>query len=661
MNYKILSLDVWDTILRRKCDPDAIKVNTSKWVLNNLNRLIKEELRTVDLLTTLRIECEKKIGSEEKNNGNDDEYCISDVFTYFLNECLIFCEDISSIVEAMVRNEVEHEKKMTYLDPEIIKKINEVSYEEIIIISDFYMSGDDLLTLLRHNGFDLKIKKIYSSCDVKLNKRSGRLFDYVLNDLKIAEQSQIHIGDNHHSDVVIPNSKGIRSIHYNIDSEILKKSQASELFHSRKSLSMETALKYGLVSTDSQNLYDVGKGYSIVFFAFILNIIENAMQNGAEKVYYFTREGEFYKKIHDEIECHGIFGAQIPKAEILEVSRLATFGPSLREISLEELMRVWNLYSTQSMRALFKTINLDILEYTHYFELYQIDIEQKIQYPWLDDRIINLFGDQEFIKSVTDKLNFMKSKTLKYFNSKGVTQETKDVFVVDIGWRGTIQDNIAYLFNQTNFHGYYFGLFDFINNQPENVSKHSYLTKKEMSWVLRNVAPFEMMCNSNTGSVLRYVESDGNVVAQRLNESSEDTIHEKYIKNFQQGIIDQIKNLSSIIEINGITFNEIEIVSKQCLEKIMLYPPKQLAKAFFSLSHNEIFGIGDFVDKKKNFPTKIFLKALVSYSGKKEFKRFLEDTTWPQGFLTNHNMDFLVKIYNEFMKKSLGIETDSRT
>ena len=43
--YKLLSLDIWDTILRRKCHPDAIKVYTSREFYLYAKDYIKQDKR----------------------------------------------------------------------------------------------------------------------------------------------------------------------------------------------------------------------------------------------------------------------------------------------------------------------------------------------------------------------------------------------------------------------------------------------------------------------------------------------------------------------------------------------------------------------------------------------------------------------------------------
>jgi len=79
---------------------------------------------------------------------------------------------------------------------------------------------------------------------------------------------------------------------------------------------------------------------------------------------------------------------------------------------------------------------------------------------------------------------------------------------VDIGWRGSIQDNLARLLPNINSFGAYLGIIKYINTQASHVEKAAYLfdlNKQIMSQnTLRDSNSFELICNCRTGSVVGY-------------------------------------------------------------------------------------------------------------------------------------------------------------
>ena len=59
---------------------------------------------------------------------------------------------------------------------------------------------------------------------------------------------------------------------------------------------------------------------SLFFYGFIADIMESCIEKNIRKVYFFTREGEFYKDIFDSI-AEFYDKNRIPKSYILEKRR----------------------------------------------------------------------------------------------------------------------------------------------------------------------------------------------------------------------------------------------------------------------------------------------------------------------------------------------------
>lgn len=650
-NYKLLSLDIWDTVLRRKCHPDEIKLHTARYIYLKYFLNISDEYKSVSILLNQRRKSEGIVGQQRVSDGLDDEYKLSEVFTTLLNTILIEKEGnlIQTIVTELIEVELQQEKDVTYLDDKIVKTIDAMRFDKIAYISDFYSSKEFLNSLLKKNAFPYQLDYQIVSSEYGYNKRSGRLFKKVLNELQLNPTSLYHIGDNPHSDYAMPQKFGIQAKEYINTKELEKKSYYEHLFNLREQGKVNYAdylPKHLDNEVNRHELYYYAQNYSVFFFAFILNIIEESIKNGIEKVYYFTREGEFFSKIHRIIEASNPFGIPIPKAEVLEVSRIATFAPSINEVTLDEMMRIWNMYSTQSMAAFFSTINVQIDDFIELLTQHSIDIEENIQYPWLDVRVQKLFEDIKFKNKLSTIFKQRREVLLSYLSSKGIENEKGNIAIVDIGWRGTIQDNLSYIIPNKKIYGHYLGLFDFINEQPANVKKQGFITglaKKN----LKHVAPLEMVCNSPSGSVIGYEVIENRIKALKIVDSEENKIFQLYTSQFQEGILSKIEEHCLAVKNHAFTSDMLMKDAYEALEEMITQPNKVMAHAFFNLSHNESFGLGSFVSKKVEFPLTILIKALFTRKGKKEFLIFLDKTTWPQGFLVLNNLSMINKIYNE--------------
>ena len=642
--YKLLSLDIWDTILRRKCHPDAIKVYTSREFYLYAKDYIKQDKRNLRELTRLRVDAEREIGTECKESGFDDEYNIKDVFRRWIRyACDKEYPNIDKLVEHLYESELNRELENIYLDPTIDSTIDSIRHEKLVCISDFYTDKFFLQKLIDSVGIRNKIEEIFCSCDYKLNKRSGRLFEIAEKECNVSSNEHIHIGDNAYSDVEVPKRLGIDAIHYLPDDEHRKRKERESEFVS----DLKDSLRYKDFPLKSD------RDISLFFYGFIADIMESCIEKKLKKIYFFTREGEFYKEIFDTISV--FYDKEVvPKSYILEVSRLSTFVASLREFTLDEMMRLWNQYSIQSMSAMFKSLAMDLGNVKKFLDRYSIDPDEVLTYPWTLEPVQRLFADEEFKNLMEAHIADKRERLLEYCAGKDLVVESEeDIAIVDIGWRGTIQDNLCYLFRNTMICGYYVGLIQFLNKQPENSCKYGYLDKCSFARALLTIStPFEMICNSPNGSTVGYEKNDaGIMVAIRNNEKSEDDIFFSYTKKLQEKILSDCNKLGKYCYENFIVSEDVRNYAYEALRNFIYYPDRDTVNSYFNLTHNEEFGVGAYVDKRTVFRPVLMFLALISKNKRQEFKDFLRNTTWPQGYLTKYRLYPLIKVYNNILEK----------
>lgn len=650
--YKLLTFDIWDTVLRRKCHPDEVKINTINYLRANYPELELTDDSEITLFRK-RQRIEFEIGQSNLTNGLDDEYDIKDVLKKWLQEITCtstFNEDLERIVDDLYHAELQHEIDITYLDPNILNVLNSYSYKKRLFLSDFYADSSFISEILTAKG--LAEENGITSVELGYNKRSSNLFKKIHELHEVSPSEHFHLGDNEHSDVAQPSSLGINALHYYNKKEEGFRHEHNIRFEKRintpssvlKEMS-ETVRSELSLNKHNNVYYNEGVKFSLIFLSFILHVIEAAKQKKVKTVYYLTREGVFFKKIHDVITSVHPDVSALPKAELLEVSRLATFSSSLREVSLKEFMRIWNQYSIQSISALFKTLNVDLDKYSDFLLKYNLNVDEAIVYPWQNESVIRLFADIEFTTKLSNDVSLKKELLTKYLGEHSIVNGT-DVFLVDIGWRGTIQDNLAYLLDQSKVIGYYFGLYSFINAQPDNTQKFSFINQQEMN-MIRHVAPLEMLCNAAMGSVKGYEFVNNNLKVCYDEGKKENEVHEKYISHFQKGVLDACVRWYPLLYNQAWTTRELKDYSKELLKELLTEPPNSLANAFFKLAHNETFGVGEFVEKRRSFPLRLAVKAVLSLEGKKQFVRYLEDSSWPQGLLAYFHLKPLISIYNK--------------
>lgn len=621
---KIISFDIWDTIIKRKCHPEEIKLHTANYIMLKYENELKEKYKDIYEILKLRDEIEANICQENKKAGNDDECRIIDVFKKLQQE--IFKEKIEDISEELLREEIEQEKRAIYINPEILPIFEKYKDLKMYCISDFYMSADNLKELLDHLQIPVKIEKIYSSADFLLNKRTGDLYKKAEEEIGVKPEDHIHVGDNQYSDIDMAKSLGI---------ETIKTTKTEFNFVPEKGRKFEFDLSCVKKEENSKEnkLFNSGVDLAPLLYFFGYSIVEYAIKNNIDTVYYQTREGETFIKIHELIQKNNPFGVKLPKCDIMEVSRMATFSASLKEFSIKELLRLWSQYRVQSMKALFKTLAIDIAPYKEFMGRYDINPEENIVDPWFDLRVQRLCADKEFTSKIQVELDRKRSELLEYFkNKKGIIDDDKPMFIVDIGWRGTIQDNLAHIFKNKKIGGYYLTLYDFYNLQPENTYKISYLDDKNIrnNEIASIITLLEWIYNPGTGSVIEYKQGE----AIRKAKTEETDIVKKYIMPLQKGMMAGAEIINEYMKYHPYEAKETKPYVYDLIRKIKTNPSKELVEAYYSMVFNDTFGTAEYVEKDDKLSGMDKINVI-------KCRNILRNETWKEAFIVYNDIEYM--------------------
>ena len=635
---KIISFDIWDTIIKRKCHPEEIKLATARYIVLKYNNELKDEYKNIYEILKRRDEIEAEECKKNKGKGFDEECRILDVFKILEKE--IFNKEMN-IEEELLREEIEQEKKVIFINPEILPIFEKYKDLKMYCISDFYMSAESLKELLDYLNLPVKIEKIYSSADYLLNKRTGNLYKKAEEELGIKPEDHIHVGDNQYSDIEMANSLGI---------ETIKTTKTEFDFVPEKGRKFNFDLSCVKKEEDSKEdrIFNTGVDLAPLLYFFGYSIIEYAIKNKIPTVYYATREGETFIKIHELIKENNPFGVKLPESDTIEVSRMGTFSASLKEFSILELLRLWSQYREQSMTALFKTLAIDIKPYQKYMDNYDIDIEEKILCPWFDIRVQELCLDKEFTEQVNKEIKRKREEILEYFEkSKNIVNDDKPMFMVDIGWRGTIQDNLAYIFTNKKIGGYYLTLYDYYNLQPKNTYKLSFIDDKEIrnNEVASMITLLEWIYNPGTGSVTGY--KDGKAIRRAKDEETK--IVKEYIKPMQDGMLEGAKVINEYMKYHPYEAEETKDYVYDLIRKTKADPSKELIEAYYSMVFNDTFGTAEYVEKDDKLTTMQKLNIF-------KCRNMLRNETWKEAFIVYNNLGYMNVLLNfkAVVRKILG-------
>jgi hypothetical protein len=340
----------------------------------------------------------------------------------------------------------------------------------------------------------------------------------------------------------------------------------------------------------------LGSDLAPLFVGYALFTAEQAIERGLEQLLFMTREGEFFVETFDLLFAHGeANGHVLPQWKVLAVSRMSTFAASLAEISFAEMMRLWSCFSIQTMTAFGSSLGVDIP--MEWLARHALDGDEPLSKPWRDRRVSSLFGDPDFVSLVQERAHAARRGFLSYA-ARELSDGRRPIGLVDIGWRGTIQDNIASILPDREFHGIYLALEEFLNPQPPNTHKIAYGPDRNRGDDASLLEPFlllEMLCNSPNGSVTGYETMRNGVIrAVRVVSEKENRTFLDFTQHLQEGVYCAARVWKPYVERYAITSGDLRKAALHIWRGLVETPPADVINAHVTLDHNAMFWTGGF-------------------------------------------------------------------
>ncbi|WP_400243383.1 hypothetical protein AB3U99_19720 [Niallia sp. JL1B1071] len=434
-----VSFDIFDTLLLRTVsDPTDLFIELGK--ISKEKGYFKKDTTEFEF-QQIRILSEQLARKKKRNNSKDaEEVSIDDIYE-LIPDNMFIKDDIK-------RLEIELEKQVCYVNPVINSFVNYCveKNKKIYLISDMYLSHNQIQDILLFNNFDIKkINKIYVSSEYLVTKHEGALFKIISSEQYLSYDKWIHIGDNEIADVKQPKKLGIRGYIYNSKirnglfqyEKIMYGNILPEIFSLRKVINN---LKID-INENEKFWYKLGTGvlgpFLSLFAEWILDIAE---RENIQQIRPFMREGILLEKVLKQAAFKRELKVDI---SCLFVSREATTFPKTYDIEKEYVDSFFdNNRRGITVKDFLEKFNLGNWEdeYKEYMEI-ELHETEKIKKNKLNlkEELILLLTDKESAKISSD-LQRRKENFGKYLEQE--IDLSKPFITVDLGFRGTIQENI---------------------------------------------------------------------------------------------------------------------------------------------------------------------------------------------------------------------------
>jgi len=214
-------------------------------------------------------------------------------------------------------------------------------------------------------------------------------------------------------------------------------------------------------------LYSYGYEFlGMAYTVYMHRVLEKIQQYGIDHVLFVAREGYLFKRIY-EILMH-----YVPTAVSADVttsyaylSRMSTFLASAPQLTTRELVIADYKAVPTGLWSTLKYVGLPPEEFVSLAQSHGLDLYEPIPNYWSHPELLNFLNDPAVQSRVRHYHQQSYQNLQRYLEQCHFFGENRKVALVDIGWDGTIQDNLARAFNHLPtfplLHGLYFGRREF--------------------------------------------------------------------------------------------------------------------------------------------------------------------------------------------------------
>ena len=383
--------------------------------------------------------------------------------------------------------------------------------KKIILVSDIFFERDFIEKLLNKVGITSYDTIFLSSEEGKL-KHTGNLFHIVLDAIKTSPESVLHIGDNKHSDIEQARKHNMKTHHMMSKSELLRKTSHYDRLYDNIDDKLTRSAVKGLVSRDFTSNIIIENpaftqsspsvfGYNVLgtmMFGFAKHILDKAMLENIEDIYFLARDGDIVKRVYDII-AKDVENA--PKSHYIYASRRSVRVATLETVD-DILAALETNFTPISIAKLVESrfgINAHIIEQAAYADHNFLTTNAIADYKKNKEDIISFFSDERVSAYILANAREEARELTAYYESESLTadRDPSKLCFVDIGHAGTIQKGICDLLGYKDTLGLYFATDISANEVLENHRFDGYaehlMSSKRVSKYRNHLLMFELV------------------------------------------------------------------------------------------------------------------------------------------------------------------------
>ena len=385
----------------------------------------------------------------------------------------------------------------------------------VAFLSDMYLPQDDIGALLRRHAMMQDGDLLHVSSATGQRKHSGTLFDTVLSDLAHPAGAQLHIGDNPHSDFVVPLARGIKAQLY--AGQALSRFEAAAPIDDRYLRSVVagsarvTRLARHFDRPDQQTIWQSSASVAgPLLTGFVLWTLLEARRRGLDRLFYFARDGQVLVAIARALAAR--FCPEVTPCYFL-TSRQALFLPALDPTAPDFAQVFARLSTGRRPAAVAASLEMPLTQLQSIAREGGLDLA--------DDQALDAAAVARLAEALKNSAaeSGLLATTQRRAAAAGAMFRDAGMFAgdklgfVDIGWYGSLQAFLARALariapKSPEITGLYFGLW---RDLPPGIGTAAMFHSDENQFSSELV---ELFCAADHGTVRHYdLDADGVPVA----------------------------------------------------------------------------------------------------------------------------------------------------
>jgi len=598
-----VSFDVFDTIfIRRLADPDLVKIPVARYISEQANAL------GIDInwleVARLRNEIERQQRAHSGQHYPDHEACYDD----FMPETLerVFGARLPvGFFERVADYEIKLENAVLVPRARLVVWVKSLHQrgKRLFLISDIYLPAKYIQKMTVDKNLAHYFEGVVSSADSFNAKASGTGYPLIEKRYGLNRERWLHVGDNPISDGTRPIEFGIRALVIDDPRERHRKAIVNRYNHysTHNNFWKGRNLQQLMLPLEAENiereaLYVQGYNqFGLMFGYFMQRLAERCRDLGLKRLYFCSREGWLLQQCWERFTPWYFPHGDMPEARYLYVSRIAlarsmtgNAGMSTREVEVALLPS-----GNTCFGDVCRIFGLDADSLQPYLQRRGLSMDENISQtspgsnPQSRNKLGLLLLDSEF-QAVVKRMGRPYRDALTNYLESEQFFEHDDVGIVDIGWLGTIHNN---LFNAVlhqdglpRMHGFLMGATRYIDypNTPdryfEGLLYDRYRFEIAGSLIQYIKDAMEEICRAPHSSLLAY-QPEASSAGFRLEFRPEDDAsalaeqqQSVYYRPLQQGILDAVKAYAAARAVTGYNTTEIRPWLNFNLHKHIAYP-----------------------------------------------------------------------------------------